>query len=83
MRKQEQAVKGLPGASQIASMPSSRRWCAQIELARAAVTIVYDELVVYYSDRSDDLQESDKGADFQERVESIEELLQQFDTLAW
>ena len=81
VRNQEQLAKGMPRAAPISTMPSPKRWNAQIELARVALETVQQEMQDYHADRSELWQESEKGADFLQRVEAIEEMLQQFDTL--
>lgn len=80
-RNQEQRAKGLPPVSPIPTMPGTRRWNAQVHLALAALQAAHQEMDAYYDDRSEAWQEGEKGRDLQERLQSIEDILDQLDSI--
>jgi len=71
-RQAEIAAKGLPPLPVIASIPGWPRWNATFKLAHALMEGAVTEMRDYFDDRSDAWQESERGADHQERTESAE-----------
>lgn len=72
-REAELQAKGLPAAPAIPTMPGTARWNALLEQALRAIETCSEEMQTYYDDRSEQWQESDKGQEFQERIEQIAE----------
>src|SRR5580704_1814692 len=58
VRQAERAEKGLPSLPPIASLPGHPRWRTAIRYALALLTLVHDEMVAYFDDRSEVWQES-------------------------
>lgn len=69
----ELQAKGLPATPAIPTMPGTARWNALIEQALRAIETCSEEMQTYYDDRSEQWQESDKGQEFQERIDQIAE----------
>jgi hypothetical protein len=74
-------AKGIPSAAAISSMPSSARWNALIQHAEEALRTLRDEMESYADERSENWKESDKAADFQDRLDQIEEALSILETI--
>ena len=68
-------AKGIPSAAAISTMPSSARWSALIQHAEQALRTVKDEMEAYQGDRSQAWQESDKGEEFQDKLNRVEDAL--------
>jgi len=62
-------------------MPGTRRWNAQMHLARVVLQEACQEMDAYYTDRTDTWQQGEKGEDLQERIQSIEDILDQLDSI--
>jgi len=56
-------------------MPGTARWTAAIGKARSLLDIVQTEMQSYYDDRSQVWQEGERGEIFQERIASVESVL--------
>ena len=82
VRAAERAQKGLPSLPPIASLPGHRRWQTAIRHALALLTLVRDEMLDYFDERSETWQESDRATTHQERIDTLEELLDVLDELA-
>lgn len=80
-RAEERKQKGLPAAPPIPSMPGTVRWNALLEIARSSLQTALDEMQSYFDDRSETWHESERGEQFQERLDTIEQALQQLDDL--
>jgi len=78
-RHQHLSVRGLPPLPVIATFPGQARWTAALTSAQALVTQVSTEMRDYYDARTETWQESERGAQFQERLDALEELLSQFE----
>lgn len=74
-RTTEREAKGLPASPPIPTMPSRERWNALQEQARVNLQTMVDEMQVYHDDRSQQWQESEKGEEFQERINVLESIL--------
>jgi hypothetical protein len=81
VRNAEQRAKGFPAVSPIPTIPGTRRWNAQMLLARTALQDVCQEMDAYYADRTDTWQQGDKGDDLQERMQLLEDILDQLDNI--
>jgi hypothetical protein len=66
---------GLP------SLPGYRRWNKAVASACQLLEIIRDEMQDYYDQRSERWQESERGEDFQERIESLSTIVD--DTNDW
>ena len=80
-RQQEQAAKGLPPAPAVATIPGARRWRALLAHARSALTTLRDEMELYYTERTETWQESEPGEACQERLQSLNDLLESVEEL--
>lgn len=71
-RQGELAAKGLPSLPVISSMPGWARWNASFQAAHELLADILGEMQDYYEDRSESWQESDRGDAHQEKVASVE-----------
>ena len=81
-RAAELSAKGLPPLPAIATLPGWPRWNASLKAAHELLTCTLDELQRYYDDRSEDWQESERGEEHQERIDSLEAVLDALDEIA-
>ena len=75
-RQAELAAKGLPALPVISSMPGWPRWNASFMVAQELIACNLSEMQDYYDDRSESWQESERGEDHQERIASVEAVLE-------
>lgn len=80
-RDEEIRTKGLPPLPLIPTLPGARRWAGMLALARALMQGIRNEREAYYEDRSEDWQNSERGAALQERTETIADLLTAMDEI--
>jgi len=73
--------KGLPTLPALATMPGKARWTALQEQARAALETLRDELQAYHDDRSEQWQESDRAALYQDAIGQAENALSEVDSI--
>ena len=73
--------RGLPTGPAIPSMPGTARWTAAIKQSRSLVDLVLEEMQDYRDDRSDVWQETTQAAALLERMEALQELVDQFDAI--
>lgn len=78
-RHQQLSARGLPALPVIATLPGQARWTAALASAQALVVQVSTEMHGYYDERTETWQESERGTQFQERLDAIDELLSQFE----
>jgi hypothetical protein len=71
-RLSEVRAKGLPQAAPIPTMPSAARWRAMIQMANNLLEAARQEMETYRDDRSEAWQESEKGEEFQETIDSLD-----------
>ena len=57
-------------------MPGWPRWKATFRMAHDLIDGAVSEMQDYYDDRSDAWQESERGEDHQERIASVEAVLE-------
>ena len=74
-RKAELAAKGLPPLPAIATLPGWPRWNASMKAAHELLIRTLDEMQVYFDDRSEVWQESERGEEHQERIDALETVL--------
>ena len=74
-RQAELAAKGLPSLPVISSMPGWPRWNASFTAAQELIACNLSEMQDYYDDRSESWQESQRGEEHQERIASVEAVL--------
>ena len=75
-RQVELTAKGLPLLPVIPSLPGWPRWNATFRMAHGLIDGAVSEMHDYFDDRSESWQESDRGAEHQERIESVEAVLE-------
>jgi hypothetical protein len=69
------ARKGLPSLPVIATMPGWPRWNASFRSAQELIAETLGEMADYFEDRSESWQESERGEDHQEKMTSVEAVL--------
>ncbi len=74
-RKRVLACKGLPQLPAISTMPGWPRWTASLSTARELIERTYEEMQEYFDERSEEWQEGEKAADFQERIDEVQAML--------
>jgi hypothetical protein len=74
-RTAELQAKGLPNTAPIPTMPSEARWTAATTHAYETLNTVLAERQAYYNERSEQWQESDKGDEFQRRIDALESIV--------
>jgi hypothetical protein len=67
--------KGLPALPAIATVPGWPRWNASFTAAHALIADSLTQMQDYFDDRSQTWQESERGAEHQERIASVEAAL--------
>jgi len=80
-RLHERKQKGLPATAMLATLPGERRWQTLLEQAQSALLCVHTEMQAYYEDRSETWQEGERGEAMLERLDSVESLLCDLETL--
>lgn len=70
------AAKGLPPLPSIATMPGQRRWDQALQSVHATLQTVVEEMTDYHSERTEEWQESERGEEFEQRLDEITELLE-------
>jgi hypothetical protein len=69
------AAKGLPMLPAIAALPGSSRWNASFAAAKELIASTLSEMQDYFDERSESWQESERGDNHQERMASVDEVL--------
>jgi len=69
------AAKGLPMLPAIAALPGSSRWNASFAAAKELIASTLSEMQDYFDERSESWQESERGDSHQERMASVDEVL--------
>jgi hypothetical protein len=85
-RAQSEARKaqamGLVPLPAISTVPGTVRWRQALAYAASHVATVRDEMQTYHDERTERWQESDKAADFLERIAQIEQICELLDEVA-
>jgi hypothetical protein len=74
-RSAELAQRGLPSLPSIPSLPGTLRWNAALRYITAMLTTVQTEMRDYFEDRSESWQEGERGEEHQEKMASVEAVL--------
>lgn len=80
-RLAELAAKGMPAAPAVPTIPGEARWKALNESACAALETIQGEMQGYFDDRSEAWQEGEKGEAFQERLDRLDDLLNEWEDI--
>jgi hypothetical protein len=56
-------------------MPSQARWIAATTMAYDTLNTTLAEMQAYFDDRNETWQESDRGEEFQRRIDSIQDAI--------
>jgi len=75
-RSVQLAERGLPALPSIPTMPGTPRWNAALQDVTQRLTTVRDEMQDYFDARSETWQEGERGEEHQERIASVEALLE-------
>ncbi len=75
------AARGLPPLPAIATMPGSARWKGALEQAAMLLESVCQEMQSYQEERSQQWQESERGEEFQERLQTLSNLSEELQML--
>lgn len=85
--RQKQAIhdhakkRGLPPLPVLPAMPGTVRWKASLTLARHVLEEICQEMQTYSEDRSEAWQESERAEEFTTRLQALQEVCEQMDTL--
>lgn len=82
-RQLELAAKGLPALPAISTMPGLPRWNASLNTARELVERTVDEMQEYFDERSEEWQEGERAEGHQEKIDSVQTLLDAFGDLTF
>lgn len=74
-------TKGTPALPAIPTIPGYRRWQASLSAALVMLGTVHREMQVYYEDRSERWQDSERGEAFLERTDALEEIIDSLETI--
>ena len=66
------ALKGLPSLPVIATMPGWARWNASFRSAHEMIADSLGEMQDYFDDRSQSWQDGERGEEHQEKIASVE-----------
>ena len=70
--QQAWAAKGIPGTPVLQTMPGTARWRILMLNALHNLELCREEMDDYYNERSEPWQESERGELMQERIESLQ-----------
>ena len=70
------ADKGLPALPVIATLPGWARWNAAFATAQELMAVSLGEMQAYFDARSDVWQDGDRGEEHQEKIASVEAVLE-------
>lgn len=71
--QQALTARGVPPLPGVATIPGQARWQELIRRASILLATVQEEMQDYYDQRSETWQESERGADFLERMQAIDD----------
>jgi hypothetical protein len=66
--------RALASPVPVSSIPGYRRWALLLQQAQQCLDHVAEEMVAYWDERCERWQNSERGEEFTERVELLEEL---------
>jgi protein involved in temperature-dependent protein secretion len=75
------AAKGLPSLPVLATIPGGARWKASLRSAQELIADTLGEMQDYFDERSESWQESSRGEEHQERIASVEAVLEALEEL--
>lgn len=76
------AQRGLPALPAIPTLPGTPRWNAALRYVTQMLTTVSEEMQDYFEERSEGWQEGERGQDHQERLASVEAVLEALSDLS-
>lgn len=79
--KEQARKRGLPPLPALPPLPGSARWRAALALAQRLLEEVCSQMQTYFEQRSETWQESERGQDFIQRLQELEEVCEQMETL--
>lgn len=79
-RTAERTATGIPAAPAISSIPATPRWNGLIGQARLLLEQAQSEMQEYHDERSAKWQERDKGEEFAERLDHLQEAIDALDS---
>jgi hypothetical protein len=74
-KRQPLTQKSGSGDSRVPSRPGFRRWRSMIEQTHSLLQTVKEEMQLYYDERTEHWQESERGEEHSETMEMIEEIV--------
>ena len=80
-RKIEQAARGLPALPAISTMPGKPRWNASLAAAHELLSCTLSEMQDYFDERSEAWQEGERAEEHQERIDSLQAVLDNLDEI--
>lgn len=66
-----------PPKNKLSPQTAKKRWTELLNQASAALTTRRDEMQEYFDERSESWQEGEKGAEFQERIDALDSILEE------
>jgi hypothetical protein len=72
----EMEAKGIPGSASVPTMPSTARWNKLIEQGKVILETCREEMQMYFEERTEQWQEGERGIAMQEKIEMLEEIIQ-------
>jgi hypothetical protein len=69
--RQQLKEKALPALPTISTIPGIARWRQAVANATQLLSATVQEMETYYDDRSEEWQESERGEDFRERLDTL------------
>lgn len=74
--RQQLQQKGLPALPAVSTMPGTVRWNQAIANAGQILELVEQEMQTYYDERSQAWLETERGNNFQERIDAVSQARQ-------
>jgi hypothetical protein len=74
-RQRLKAIGQLPASPGACNIPAERRWNTALCQALRLMEQTRDEMQAYTDDRSDQWQESERGEAMQERIETLDSII--------
>jgi hypothetical protein len=80
-QKQQAKQRGLPSLPSLPTLPGTARWRAALSLAHSLVEEICTQMQDYSDERSEAWQESERAQEMLTRLETLEEVRDQMQTL--